>query len=65
MCYSIQFEPVITSETTAHVHHMLIYKCKDLTEANVTNGPCHTIHQEARDCRNNLLVAGWAVGAGV
>jgi len=59
---------MISSDTTAHVHHMLVYKCSDLTSivgANNADGPCHSIHEEARDCQDNLLIAGWAVGAGV
>jgi len=47
---------------------MLLYKCSDLTAilgANNADGPCFSIHDEARDCRANLLIAGWAVGAGV
>jgi len=67
MCL-LQFEPVITSDTTAHVHHMLLYKCADLTSivgANNADGRCHTVHEEARDCRDNLLIAAWAVGAEV
>ena len=46
---------------------MLVYKCRNLTNtpAATASGPCHTVHEEARACLGNLLIAGWAVGAGV
>ena len=46
---------------------MLVYKCLDLTNspAATASGPCHSVHEEANACRGNLLIAGWAVGAGV
>ena len=46
---------------------MLVYKCLDLTNSTAANasGPCRSIHEEAQACLGNLLIAGWAVGAGV
>ena len=46
---------------------MLVYKCRDLTNSSAatTSAPCHSVHEEANACRGNLLVAGWAIGAGV
>ena len=46
---------------------MLVYKCMDLTNSSAANtsAPCHSVHEEANACRGNLLIAGWAVGAGV
>ena len=50
-----------------HVHHMLVYKCHDLTNSPGANNSdeCSDVHAEARYCYLNLLIAGWAVGAGV
>jgi len=64
---NLQFEPVLQASTANHVHHMLIYKCRDLTGSPAANvsGPCYSVHPEAQACRGNLLIAGWAVGAGV
>ena len=66
LCY-LQFEPVLQSNTSNHVHHMLVYKCHDLTNSGAanSNSECEELHAEARYCRANLLIAGWAVGAGV
>ena len=63
----LQFEPLIQMNTSDHLHHLLIYKCDDLTNspAATTSGVCHSIHEEASACRTNLLVAGWGVGGGV
>ena len=50
-----------------HVHHMLVYKCHDFpngTAANISD-ECANVHAEARLCYDNLLIGGWAVGAGV
>ena len=46
---------------------MLIYKCNDLTNSSGANNSdeCENVHAEARLCRRNLLIGGWAVGAGV
>ena len=46
---------------------MLIYKCDDLTDSAGANSSdvCDDVHAEAEKCRRNLLIGGWAVGAGV
>ena len=46
---------------------MLIYKCDDLTNSPGANSSdvCDEVHEEARRCTRNLLIGGWAVGAGV
>ena len=48
------------------MHHILIYKCYDLTDRPGANSSdvCDA-HAEVHRCRSNLLLAGWAVGAGV
>ena len=58
---------MISSSNVRHVHHILVYKCAELTtpDSKNANGPCDDIHEEASDCKRNLLIAGWAVGAGV
>ena len=58
---------MLQQSTADRVHHMLIYKCHDLTNSTAANNSaeCENVHPEARYCRANLLIAGWAVGAGV
>ena len=54
-------------DTIDHVHHMLVYKCHDLTNtsgANI-NDVCDNVHEEVNYCYANVLIGGWAVGAGV
>ena len=53
--------------TSDHVHHLLVYKCHNFRDSSAANesNMCHQVHEEARFCRANLLIAGWAVGAGV
>ena len=50
-----------------HVHHMLVYRCADLTNSSAasTNEPCHSIPSEAQACRANILLGAWAIGAEV
>ena len=53
--------------TSDRVHHMLVYKCHDFpnrTAANISD-ECDNVHAEASLCRDNVLISGWAVGAGV
>ena len=63
----MQFEPVIEIDNIDHVHHILIYKCHDLTGTPGANAsaPCYQVHEEARRCYFSVLIAGWAVGGGV
>ena len=58
---------MLQPNTTDHVHHMLVYKCHNFTDSTAvnSNGECEDVHAEARYCRANLLIAGWAIGAGV
>ena len=56
---------MLQENTSDHVHHMLIYKCGDLTDGANSSDECDNVHAEARLCRRNLLIGGWAVGAGV
>ena len=66
-CCVLQFEPLLQPNTSERVHHILIYKCHDLTNSTAANTSdfCDDIHPEADLCRLNLLIGGWAVGAGV
>ena len=66
-CYIMQFEAVLQENTSDHVHHILVYKCDDLTDSPLANSSdvCTVLHEEGRRCRRNLLISGWAVGAGV
>ena len=66
-CCILQFEPMLQANTSDHVHHILIYKCDDLTNSSAANTSdvCDDVHPEADRCRANLLIGGWAVGAGV
>ena len=54
-------------DTMDHVHHMLVYKCHDFVNMSAAdaNDVCDDVHAEASSCRANLLIGGWAVGAGV
>ena len=58
---------MLQPDTIDHVHHMLVYKCHDLTNSPAANNSdeCSDVHAEARYCYANLLIGGWAVGAGV
>ena len=58
---------MLQPDTIDHVHHMLVYKCHDLTGSPAANSSdeCHSVHEEATYCYANLLIGGWAVGAGV
>ena len=60
-------EPLLQGNTSDHVHHMLIYKCSDLTNSSAATSSsiCDHLHEEADACRSSLLIGGWAVGAGV
>ena len=66
-CHNLQFEALLQENTSNHVHHILVYKCDDLTDSPAANSSdvCEELHAEARRCRINLLIAGWAVGAQV
>ena len=65
--HNLQFEALLQENTSDHVHHILVYKCDDLTNSSGANSSdvCEELHAEARRCRINLLIAGWAVGAQV
>ena len=58
---------MLQANTSDHIHHILIYKCDDLTNSSAANTSdvCDDVHPEADRCRVNLLIGGWAVGAGV
>ena len=63
----LQFEPVIQINNIDHVHHILVYKCHNLTNTagEDNSAPCRQVHEEAIRCYYNVLIAGWAVGGGV
>ena len=58
---------MLQSDTIDHVHHMLVYKCHDFVNMSAANSSdvCSNVHAEAIFCRTNLLIGGWAIGAGV
>ena len=58
---------MLQPDTIEHVHHMLVYKCHDFMNISAANASdvCDDVHAEARLCQSNLLISGWAVGAGV
>ena len=53
--------------TSDHVHHILVYKCREFRDSSAANenNVCRQIHEKAERCPNSLLIAGWAVGGGV
>ena len=58
---------MLQADTMDHVHHMLVYKCHDLTSSPAANisDVCDNVHPEITYCYANVLIGGWAVGAGV
>ena len=58
---------MLQPNTSDHVHHILVYKCHDLTgtPAASSSDVCSDIHEEAIACQGDLLIAGWAIGGGV
>ena len=62
-----QYSPLIDNENFAYVHHMLVYICAGLNEAQVNDsGPCNGgVGDSLSECRSGELIAGWAVGGEV
>ena len=62
-----QYSPLIVDDNSAYVHHMLVYICGSLNEAEVNDsGPCFGgVGESLNECRNGELIAAWAVGGEV
>jgi len=66
---SSQYEPILSTESICHVHHVLIYLCEGLNytghpEVGV-NRECDGITREVAPCRFATLIAAWAIGGNV
>ena len=59
--------PVISVDSSPHVHHMLVYLCDGLEHAQVgTGNVCVNAHINIQYCRSGgTLIGGWAVGGTV
>ena len=65
----LQVSPVIHPGSEAHVHHLLIYECNGLNNTHVGySDHCDSegeIGITVAQCREGVLVTGWAVGGEV
>ena len=60
-----QFGPSITEGSEPYVHHVLVYTCDGLSEADLgPGGACHSQSDEINSCRGSqgILIAAWAIG---
>jgi len=59
--------PVISSNSTQHVHHMLVFLCATLNNSHVgTGSDCGSANVNIEQCRRGVkLIGAWAVGASV
>jgi len=59
--------PVISSNSTQHVHHMLVFLCATLNNSHVGTGSiCGSANVNIQQCRRGVkLIGAWAVGASV
>ena len=62
-----QYSPLIVDDNSAYVHHMLVYICGTLNEAEVNDSaPCFGgVGESLNECRNGELIGAWAVGGEV
>ena len=57
----------MTEGNEAHVHHLLIFLCDSLNDTHVgSSGECgEGVADEVHECRDDTLIAVWAVGGEV
>lgn len=64
--YYVQFAPVISAESTEHVHHILVYHCNNLDESHEGEMvECDNADTPIATCRGATVLAAWAVGGNV
>jgi len=63
--YVYRMSPVISSTSTRHVHHMLVFLCATLNNSHVGTGSiCGSANVNIEQCRRGVkLIGAWAVGA--
>ena len=63
----LQYSPLIDNENFDYVHHMLVYICAGLNEAEVNDSaPCRGgVGVSLSACLAGEVLAGWAVGGEV
>ena len=62
-----QYSPIIAPSSLKYVHHMLIYICSSLDQAEVgSSAPCFGhVGESVSECRLGTVMAAWAVGGTV
>ncbi len=71
-CYIIilrcseQISPEISTNSSANVHHIIIYLCNELNNTFLGDSAvCEDTHIDIRSCRGSEILAAWAVGGEV
>ena len=62
----LQFSPLITEDSSPHVHHILVYLCGTIEPStlNSTGSRCDSAPADVRGCRYQAIAA-WAIGGTV
>ncbi|XP_064399035.1 DBH-like monooxygenase protein 2 homolog [Halichondria panicea] len=61
--YVYKISPEISANSSAYVHHIIIYLCNELNNTFLGDSSvCEDTHIDIRSCRGSEIIAGWAVG---